>query len=85
MGRFDLALPLRTEALAGQRRLLGDRHPSTLLSVGNLGTVCCCIGDHLKAAELLEEAVAGFTELYGEGHQQTRHFKSVQERVFAEV
>ena len=35
----DAALGLYREALSGQRRVLGDSHPSTLLSAGNLGSL----------------------------------------------
>ena len=35
----DAALGLYREALSGQRQVLGDSHPSTLLSAGNLGSL----------------------------------------------
>ena len=35
----DAALGLYREALEGQRQVLGDSHPSTLLSAGNLGSL----------------------------------------------
>ena len=41
----DAALGLYREALEGQRRVLGDSHPSTLLSAGNLGSLLLQVRD----------------------------------------
>ena len=34
MGKDELALPLRIRALEAQRRILGQRHPHTLVAAG---------------------------------------------------
>ena len=55
-GKYDEAEPLYREALKVQRETLGDRHPSTLASINNLGTLLKVKGD-LAAAELLHREV----------------------------
>ena len=39
-GKYDEAEPLFREALKVRRETLGDRHPSTLASINNLGMRC---------------------------------------------
>ena len=48
--------------------MLGNEHPETLLSVGNLGVLLCRMGKHADAAVLLQEARSGLSSVYGEEH-----------------
>ena len=46
------------EALVARRETLGDRHPSTLASIGSLGSLLYAKGDLNGAEGLLREALA---------------------------
>ena len=43
--KYDEAEPLYSEALLVRREALGDRHPSTLISIGDLGGLLMDKGD----------------------------------------
>ncbi len=58
-GRLSEALPLLRGALGGQRTALGNRHPHTLTTMGNLGLGLLNLGQLSEASVLLEEALAG--------------------------
>ena len=69
----DLAAaePLLREALEVKRETLGNRHPDTLLSINNLGSLLQAKGD-LAAAELLyREALEVRRETLGSRHPST--------------
>lgn len=64
----DLAAgePLLQEALAAQRRALGDRHPDTLSSINQLGVLLYALRDYPRARALFVEALEGRRETLGD-------------------
>ena len=56
-GKLAEAEPLCREALAGERETLGDKHPRTLISIGNMAEL-------LRTRGKLAEAEALFCEAY---------------------
>ena len=70
------AEPLKREALAGCREVLGNRHPHTLASIANLADMLMQLGHAdpraLEEAEpLCREALSGSREVLGDGHPDT--------------
>ena len=57
-GKLDEAEPLLREALAARREALGDTHPSTLVSINNLGDLLQARGALDEAEPLMREALA---------------------------
>jgi tetratricopeptide (TPR) repeat protein len=68
---FDGALPLAEEALAVERRINGDDHRDTLISIGNLANLHGNMGNHDLALPLHTEALAGSRRLLGDAHPHT--------------
>lgn len=69
--RLAEAEPLYREALPGQRRVLGNRHPDTLATINNMATL---LRDQHKLAEaepLCREALAGRRRALGKCHRDT--------------
>ena len=58
-GDLAAAEPLYREALEVRRATLGNRHPDTLASIGNLGLLLKDKGDLTAAEPLHREAVEG--------------------------
>ena len=56
MGQPEESRPLKEEALQACRETLGDRHPSTLISINNMGML-------LEAMSQLEEAMPLYEEV----------------------
>lgn len=65
------ARALDEETLARRRRLLGDDHPDTLTSAGNLAAVLAALGDWETAAGLYRQAWDGFRRKLGPAHPHT--------------
>ena len=63
--------PLHREAVEGQRATRGDRHPSTLTSIGNLGVLLGGKGDYAAAELLLREALEAQRATLGNRHPST--------------
>ena len=53
------------------RKTLGNRHPSTLTSIGNLGILSYTKGDLAAAELLLREALEGQRKTLGDEHPGT--------------
>lgn len=70
-GDFAAAEDLHRQALALRRRLLGDEHRETLMSMNDLATVCSAQGRYDAAAELLEETVQLQRRALGPEHAHT--------------
>ncbi|MAG64035.1 hypothetical protein CMO84_11000 [Candidatus Woesearchaeota archaeon] len=70
-GKYDEAEPLYREALEAKHRTLGDEHPSTLISIGNLGNLLQAQGKYDEAESLFREALAGFRRKLGDEHPHT--------------
>jgi hypothetical protein len=62
---------LLAEAVAGRRRLLGDQHPHTLLSIDRLGWLHHRRSEHASARALLQEALDGRRHTLGDSHEDT--------------
>ena len=56
VGRFAEAVALSREMVAADRRTLGDEHPSTLISIGNLALLLSGRGELGEAEPLHREA-----------------------------
>ena len=54
-----------------RRETLGNRHPKTLISINNLGTLLYAKGDLAAAEPLLREALEGQRETLGNRHPDT--------------
>ena len=70
-GKFDRAEPLFRKALEVTRESLSDRHPDTLMSIGNLGLLLQNKGNLAAAEPLLREALEGRRETLGDRHPDT--------------
>eukprot|EP00964_Phaeocystis_antarctica_P137503 scaffold102082_cov75-Phaeocystis_antarctica.AAC.2 len=70
-GKHDEAEPLFREALDAQRATLGNRHPHTLTSIGNLGLLVKDKGDYDAAEPLFREALEARRETLGNRHPST--------------
>jgi len=57
MGKLEKARPLHEESLQASRETLGDRHPSTLASINNMGMLLQKMGKLEEARPLLEESL----------------------------
>ena len=57
--------------LAVQRRILGEDHPDTLISMNNLALTLRSQGDLGAARELHEQVLAGRRRVLGEDHPAT--------------
>jgi hypothetical protein len=70
-GQNRQALTLDEQAVAGRRRILGDDHPDTLVSMNSLAVDHRGMGDLSGARELHEQALAGLLRVVGEEHPYT--------------
>ena len=70
-GDLAAAEPLQREALEVQRETLGNRHPSTLASMSNLGVLLCAKNDLVAAEPLIYEALVVNRETLGSHHPHT--------------
>jgi serine/threonine protein kinase/Tfp pilus assembly protein PilF len=71
MALFDQALPLQQRALQTRRSVLGDSHPSTLLSMNNLGGLMQTMGRFDEAEPLLIGALESRRRVLGNDHPET--------------
>jgi tetratricopeptide (TPR) repeat protein len=73
-GQFADAEPLFVKALEARRRVLGEEHPHTLISMNNLAAVHMGQGQFAKAEPLFAEASAGARKKLGLEHPTTQYF-----------
>ena len=66
-----LCKPLFREALEMSRETLGNRDPSTLFIINNLGALLKAKGDLAAAESLCREAMEGLRETLGDRHPST--------------
>lgn len=71
MGLFDAALPLQKAALATRRRVLGEDHPSTLESLGNMGEQLRNQGRFSEAEPYSRGSMEKRRRVLGEDHPDT--------------
>ena len=57
--------------MQAKRYTLGDRHPVTLTSIGNMGTLLMDMGQLEEARPLFEEALQAKRETLGDRHPST--------------
>ena len=67
-GKLDEAEPLMIEAVGARRATLGDRHPHTLNSIGNLVDLLREAGKLAEAQAALGDTVATTVAVLGESH-----------------
>ncbi|KAJ7721639.1 P-loop containing nucleoside triphosphate hydrolase protein [Mycena metata] len=72
-GRYKQAAKLQEEVLEKRKQLLGDSHPDTLLSMGNLASLYSALGEHQKAKELKVIVLEKRKQVMGENHPHTLH------------
>jgi hypothetical protein len=72
VGAVDRAVLLGAQVLARQRAVLGDDHPDTLTSIGNLALYHAHTGDRAGAVRLLSEALEARRRVLGDEHPATR-------------
>jgi hypothetical protein len=62
---------MEEQTLAGYRRVLGEDHPDTLMSMNNLAEIRRALGDFQGARELHEQTLAGYRRVLGDDHPDT--------------
>jgi hypothetical protein len=70
-GQYRQAIALDEQTLGVRRRVLGDDHPDTLMSMNNLAEARRAIGDLQGAHDLHEQTMAGFRRVLGDDHPNT--------------
>ncbi|MER5637508.1 FxSxx-COOH system tetratricopeptide repeat protein [Kitasatospora sp. NPDC002227] len=70
-GSYAEALALDESTLAGQKELLGERNPYTLMTAGSLGADLRAIGRFQSALDLDLETYGSFRELFGDENART--------------
>jgi tetratricopeptide (TPR) repeat protein len=70
-GQHQSALDLDEKTLASQRQLLGEDHPSILITSGSLAADLRALGRFKEALTLDERIYRGFREIFGEDHPRT--------------
>jgi hypothetical protein len=70
-GQNQAARALDEKTLSSQRQLLGEDHPSILITSGSLAADLRALGHFTEALELDERIFRGFREIFGEDHPRT--------------
>ncbi|KAF7175615.1 hypothetical protein CNMCM7691_009180 [Aspergillus felis] len=70
-GKYDEALVMHRQAVAGFKKLLGTDHRSSLVSLNNLGLVLRSRGEYEEAETMLRKALAGSEKVLGLDHPTT--------------
>jgi len=70
-GKYAQAAQLRTNILDIHRRVLGDDHPDTLISIGNMASRLASQGKLAEAEPYLREALEGSRRVLGDDHRST--------------
>ena len=81
MGKLEEAMPLYEEALQGCRETLGNRHPHTLISIGNLADLLRETGALVEAEAVLGNAVAVAQEVFGIHHMRILKITAIAARL----
>jgi len=71
LGKYDEAEGHLVESSAIYRRVLGNEHPSTLNSIGNMGNLLSDQGKYDEAEVYYTEALEGFRRVLGNEHPYT--------------
>jgi tetratricopeptide (TPR) repeat protein len=70
-GEYDRALPLLEDCLEKRKRILGDDHPDTLVSISNLADLLQDQGEYDRALPLLEDCQEKRKRILGDDHPDT--------------
>ncbi len=71
MGRYREARQLSEDILARKRRVLGEDHPSALMSANNLAEDLRDLGEHQAARDLDQDTLARRRRVLGGDHPDT--------------
>jgi len=71
IGLYEPATPLQEAALQTRRDELGDDHPDTLISIGNMGFLLQSQGKLTEAEPYYREALEGQRRVLGDDHPDT--------------
>jgi len=71
IGLYDSAYPLQKQAMDTRRRVLGEEHPDTLISVGNMSGLLKAQGKHAEAEPYFREVLEKSRRVLGEEHLDT--------------
>jgi non-specific serine/threonine protein kinase/serine/threonine-protein kinase len=71
IGLYTAAYPLQESALATRRRVLGEKHPSTLTSINNMGFLLQAQGKLAEAEPYFREGLEKFRRVLGAEHPDT--------------
>ncbi|KAJ7765230.1 hypothetical protein B0H16DRAFT_414843 [Mycena metata] len=72
-GRYRQAEKLQKEVLEEQKQVLGENHPYTLLTMGNLARSYSDLGEYQKAKELEVIVLEKRIQVLGKNHPDTLH------------
>ena len=75
MEDYNKALELYQEAYEKQRKILGENHPDTLVTLNNLAYTYSYIWNNEKALELFKELYEKLKETLGEDNPKTLKIK----------
>ncbi|GMI11143.1 hypothetical protein TrVE_jg9617 [Triparma verrucosa] len=70
---YPLAITYKTRALKSLSTFLGPQHPVTLSTIMNVAIITSCFTeDVMKARDLFKQALKGYEEQLGKGHNMTK-------------
>ncbi|KAF8182447.1 hypothetical protein K438DRAFT_1724930 [Mycena galopus ATCC 62051] len=72
-GKYKQSEKLLQEVLKKRKQVLGDNHPDTLRTMGNLAITYSDLGEHQKAKELKVIVLEKQKQVLGENHPSTLH------------
>ncbi|USP79359.1 hypothetical protein yc1106_06633 [Curvularia clavata] len=70
-GQYKRAEELYMQVIESRRRVLGSKHPDTLTSVNNLGSVLSSQGKYEEAEAMHRRALEGYEKVLGREHPDT--------------
>jgi hypothetical protein len=70
-GKYRESKKLLGEGLEKQQQLLGDNHPHTLITMGNLASTYSDLGEHQRAKKLEDSVLEKQKQLLGDSHPHT--------------
>lgn len=71
IGQYDMAMPLQEAALATRLRVLGEKHPDTLISINNMGYLLQAQDKLAEAEPYYREALEKSRRVLGDDHPDT--------------
>ena len=71
IGQYPAALPLQESALATRRRVLGEEHPDTIISINNMGSLLANQGKLAEAEPYYRDTLEKSRRVLGAEHPDT--------------